>query len=115
MYVLTSVGVGSLANIPWSSFSYNHYKDKKLGLEVDYLFKSDMSGAYLSFKIFYLDELKEKYGKSFDKYLEYESNSIRDFLKEKNLIYDDFIFDVDLVKDGKYSKIFSTGTIVAKY
>ena len=115
MYVLTSAGVGSLANIPWSSITYNHYRDKKLGLEVDYLFKSDMSGAYLSFKIFYFDELKEKYGESFDKYLEYESNSIKDFLKEKNLISDDFIFDVDLVKEGKYSKIFSTGTIVAKY
>lgn len=115
MYVLTSAGVGSLANIPWSSITYHHYRDMKIGLEVDYLFKSDMSGAYLSFKIFYYDELKEKYGDSFDKFLEYESNSIREFLKEKNLIANDFVYDVDLVKEGKYSKIFSTGTIVAKY
>ena len=115
MYVLTSAGVGSLANIPWASITYHHYMDMKLGLEVDYLFKSDMSGVYLSFKIFYYDELKEKYGDSFDKYLEEESNSIRDYLIEEDLIANDLIYDVDLLKEGKFSKIFSTGTIVAKY
>ncbi len=115
MYLLTSAGVGSLANIPWASITDKRYRGQKLGLEIDYLFKSDMSGAYLSFKIFYYDEFKEKYGESFDKYIEDKSSSIRHFLKDKNLLSNDFVYDVDLVKEGKYSKIFSTGTIVAKY
>ena len=115
MYVLTSAGVGSLANIPWSSITYNHYRGQKLGLEVDYLFKSDMTGAYLSFKVFYFDELRDKYEEYFDIYLNNLSSSIRDFLRKEKLLTNDFIYDVDLVHDGKYSKIFSTGTIVAKY
>ena len=69
MFVSTSAGVGSLANIPWAAITYNHFRNQKLGLELDYLFKSDMSGVYLSFKIFYYDDLREIYGEAFDEYI----------------------------------------------
>ena len=84
-------------------------------MDIAYLFKPDMTGVYLSLRVYFYQELQDNYGKYLPIYIKNKSNHIRQFLKESNKIADDLLIEIDLDNDGNLAKIHSLGTVVAKY
>ena len=80
-----------------------------------YLFKPDMTGVYLSLRVYFYQGLHYKYGKYVPTYIKNKAAHIRDFLAESNMISEDLLIEIDLGDDGQLAKVHSLGTIVAKY
>ena len=112
---MASAGIGALAKVPWAAITVDKHIGRKLGLDIAYLFKPDMSGVYLSLRVFFYQELQDKYGKFLPIYIKNRSNHIRDFLAESNKLRDDLLIGINLENGGQFAKIYSLGTVIAKY
>ena len=84
-------------------------------MDVAYLFKPDMTGVYLSLRVYFYQELQDKHNKYLSTYIKNKALHIRDFLAESNKIEDDLLVSIDLKNGGQLPKIHSLGTVVAKY
>ena len=114
VYINSSAGQTNLAFVPWVAIADNVYKEREIGLDVAYLFKSDMTGVYLSLRVFLTSAIGNKYGDNLSNYIKNKSRHIREFLEENNKITN-LRYDVDLASDSKTPKRHSLGNIVAKY
>lgn len=110
---MASAGRGVLANVPWAAITNNQFEDNNLGIDIAFLFKPDMSGVYLSFRVYFYQELQDKYGKYLSVYIKNKTNHIREFLIENDKD-NDFLVNIDLGGEG-LAKIHSLGTVFAKY
>ena len=111
MYVSSSSGRGNLSDVPWVSCAFY---EQDLGVDIAYLFKSDMTGFYLTLRVFFnsnfkISSINSKY------YVQAKADSIRDFLTKVNFNNSDFLFNIDLVSDNILTTIHESGTILAKY
>ena len=76
----------ALARVPWAAITANRYENEKLGIDIAYLFKPDMTGVYLSLRVYFYSGLHHKYGKYLSTYIKNKSGHIRDFLDRKSVV-----------------------------
>ena len=109
--ITASAGVGRLSEIPWIG-AFNPEQNNNVAS--GYFFKADMTGVYLVLRVFYYEELKNKFGKFLPEHLKTKTIHIRNLLENSQLDIKSFDESFDLNSKSKTADIHKNGIILCK-